>query len=691
MRSMSVAVFGPLALEGVSLSPRERAVLSALVLRAGRPVTTDELAEALWGDELPGTWPKQLQASIGRVRTAIGRNAIETSPGAYTLRIDPDTVDAERFERLAASARLHLADDPARAADAADRALALWRGIPYADLAGWPPALEESERLDEVRMDLEEVRLDARLRLGEHAASVAEAEGLVRRSPLRERRWVLLATALYRSGRQADALAAIREARERLADELGVEPGAELTELELGILRHDDALDLDESPAVASGACPYRGLQPFGVEDEDEFFGRDADIGAALARIARSGFLAVSGASGSGKSSLVRAGLVPALRRRGDRVAILAPEHDLDVRIRDAVWGSGRADVVVVDQFEEVFHAGVADVDAAARAIADAAARGTTMVLVVRSDFLDECAAHPDLAPLVAEGVHLVGPMSAAALRDAVELPARRAGLRLEAGLVEIILRDAAGEAGALPHLSHALVETWIRREGDTLTVAGYEASGGISGAIAQSADRLYQSMDLDQRATCRRVFLRLMTLAPDGSPVRRRVSSKHLPPDAARDEVLAMLAQARLVSHRGRLGRGGARVARDRVAAPQAWLEEDAESARILTMVSAAAEALERGRPPRGRPVPRRPPAVRARMARRGAARPHRRRGGVPRRVVRARHGGAGTARRPRATGPPTEPAPPRPARRRRRTHRAARRRRVGRGGVLAGGERTA
>src|SRR5688572_32021369 len=102
MRSMSVAVFGPLTLEGVTLSPRERAVLSALVLRAGRPVTTDELADAVWGDEPPGTWQKQLQASIGRLRTAIGRNAIATSPGAYTLRIDPDTVDVERFERLAA-------------------------------------------------------------------------------------------------------------------------------------------------------------------------------------------------------------------------------------------------------------------------------------------------------------------------------------------------------------------------------------------------------------------------------------------------------------------------------------------------------------------------------------------------------------------------------------------------------------
>ncbi len=271
------------------------------------------------------------------MRTAIGRNAIATSPGAYTLRIDPDTVDAERFERLAASAREHLDDDPARAVDAAERALALWRGTPYADLGSWAPAVVESERLDAVRMELEEVRVEGHLQLGEHAASVADAERLVREAPLRERRWVLLATALYRGGRQADALAAIRAARERLADELGAEPGAELSELELGILRHDDALDLDETPSSPSSTCPYRGLQPFGVEDEDEFFGRDADIAAALVRLARSGFLAVSGASGSGKSSLVRAGVVPALQRRGDRVAILSPEHDLDVRIRDAV------------------------------------------------------------------------------------------------------------------------------------------------------------------------------------------------------------------------------------------------------------------------------------------------------------------------------------------------------------------
>jgi hypothetical protein len=303
------------------------------------------------------------------------------------------------------------------------------------------------------------------------------------------------------------------------------------------------------------------------VEDEDEFYGRDLDIAAALVRLARSGFLAVSGASGSGKSSLVRAGVVPALQRRGDRVAILSPEHDLDVRIRDAV-SAGRADIVVIDQFEEVFHAGEADIDAAARAIADASANGTAVVLVVRSDFLDDCAGHPDLAALVAEGVHLVGPMSPDALRQAIEQPARQAGLRLEAGLVELILRDATGEAGALPHLSHALVETWLRREGGTLTVAGYEASGGISGAIAQSADRLYQSMDADQRAVCRSLLLRLMALAPRRQP----------DPPSGGVETSAGGCRARRGAHdarqlaadqyRSRIGRGGTRIPCDRVAA---------------------------------------------------------------------------------------------------------------------------
>jgi hypothetical protein len=295
----------------------------------------------------------------------------------------------------------------------------------------------------------------------------------------------------------------------------------------------------------------------------------------------------------------VRAGVVPALQRRGDRVAILTPAHELDVHVRDAVGPAGRYDVVVIDQFEEIFHADHGNVDATVRAIADAVAIGTSVIIVVRSDFLGRCAAHPELAPLMAEGVHLVGPMGPDALREAIEQPARRAGLRLEPGLIEVILRDAAGEPGALPHMSHALVETWLRREGTTLTVAGYEASGGIAGAIAQSADRLYQSMDAAQRMLCRSLLLRLVALESDGSPVRRRASAKPLQADAARGAVLAMLAGSRLVSAEA----DSVAVAHESLATAwprlHTWLEEDAEGARTFAAISAAAETWNSdGRP---------------------------------------------------------------------------------------------
>ena len=180
------------------------------------------------GRRAPETWPKQLQASIGRVRTAIGRNAIETSPGAYTLHIDPETVDAERFERLAASARRHLDDDPARAADAAERALALWRGIPYADLAAWPP--RSWSRSGSTRCGWSSRRCGSK-----HACTSAST----RHPSPTPSGWC----ARRRCGSGAGCCSPPRstgaagrptrsrrsaQARERLADELGAEPGAEL-------------------------------------------------------------------------------------------------------------------------------------------------------------------------------------------------------------------------------------------------------------------------------------------------------------------------------------------------------------------------------------------------------------------------------------------------------------------------------
>ncbi|MFE5672043.1 BTAD domain-containing putative transcriptional regulator [Agromyces sp. NPDC056523] len=597
---MEIRVLGDLTIDGGRLSPKERSLLAVLVLRTGNVVSPSELADAVWGDDVPATWRKQVQAFVVHVRRALGSAAVGTTRAGYRLRVDGDSIDVVRFEGLLDAAAAHRTNgDPARAVDLIERALALWSGRPYSDLGEWPPAVIEADRLDEIRVIAEEDLLMARLENGEHQAVVPDAERQVRSDPLRERGWAILATALYRSGRQADALAALRAARTRLADELGISPGSELTALESSILNQDVSLEAPSTVPVIDATCPYRGLQPFGTEDADEFFGRDADVRAALERLAGSAFLAISGASGSGKSSLLLAGIVPALRARGEQVVIIGTGAAPLDRMHEALDRAGT--VVVIDQFEELFHSGLAEshIEAVGSSIAAAVADGRHVIIAVRADFLSACAAAVGIGPLFAGGVYLVGPLTPEGLRSAIEEPAALAGLRLEPGLVELILRDAAGAPGVLPHVSHALVETWARREGTTLTVSGYEDSGGISGAIAQSADHLYLSLDPEARATCRSTFLRLVEIGADGAPMRRRIPIRPMRKDLAHDRVLTSLAGARLVSTE----EDSLVVAHESLATAwprlRGWLEDDAEGVRIMQSLATAAESWEAdGRP---------------------------------------------------------------------------------------------
>ena len=596
-QGVDIRVLGDLTIDGGRLTPKERSLLAALVLRSGDLVAPSELADAIWGDGLPATWPKQVQALVARLRRALGASAVATKPAGYRLEVDPETIDAIRFERLLTAASTHrFGGDPVRAVDVLERALSLWHGAPYADLGEWPKAVAEAERLEEIRKAAEEDLLTARLESGEHRAVIPDAERLVRTDPLREGRWVILAMALYRAGRQADALAALRSARTRLDEELGIAPGAELIAVESGILRQDAALDAPPPSPSSNAGCPYRGLQPFGEDEADEFFGREDDVRAALARLARSPFLAVSGPSGCGKSSIVLAGIVPQLRGRGETVVVVGSGAAPVVSFVDALSERSGADCVVIDQFEELFHSRLpaSTIEERCRLIAEATNAGRRVIIAVRSDFLDDCTTQPSLGPLFAEGVHLVAPLGPTGLRKAIEEPAKLAGLRLEPGLIELILRDAAGAPGVLPYVSHTLVETWLRREGGTLTVAGYEESGAISGAIAQSADHLYRSFDGGQQEICRSTFLRLVEMGTDGAPMRRRISLTPLRDDAAHDRVLSALTQSRLVS----VEEDTLVIAHESLALAwprlRGWLESDAEGMRTMHALANAAATWE-------------------------------------------------------------------------------------------------
>ena len=285
---MGIRVLGAVEIDEGPLSPRDRAVLSVLVLRHGEPVAPAVIADAVWGEQPPETWPKQVQTTIVRLRASLGRSSIATSSIGYVLDGDPEAIDAVRFERFVRRAsELRSRGDPERAVDECRRAISLWRGAAYSAIPSWGPAVIEAARLEEVRSTAEEELAAAHLDCGEHHSVIASAEAMVREQPLRERRWSLLATALYRSGRQADALAALRAARVRLADELGIEPGPELTALEAAILHQDPSLLPPPRSPQPSADCPYKGLHPYGIEDGEEFFGRDTDTAAILARLDR--------------------------------------------------------------------------------------------------------------------------------------------------------------------------------------------------------------------------------------------------------------------------------------------------------------------------------------------------------------------------------------------------------------------
>lgn len=268
---MEFRVLGPVEAESLGRqvelgSTKQRALLALLILRANRPIGVDTLVEELWVDAAPPRAPATLHAYVSRLRRALEptrragtrQSVLVTEPGGYVLRIGAEQLDAWRFERLAGAGREALAAGQAsEAADLLQQSLALWRGPAYGEFAAAHFAMAEAARLEEARLAVDEDRYEAGLRLGQHVALVSELEHAVEANPLRERPVGQLMVALYRSGRQGEALAVYQSTRRALVDELGVEPGPDLRELEAAILRQEPELLLTTGePAVVRPPSP---------------------------------------------------------------------------------------------------------------------------------------------------------------------------------------------------------------------------------------------------------------------------------------------------------------------------------------------------------------------------------------------------------------------------------------------------
>ena len=234
---------------------KQRALLVLLLLRAGEIVSTDRLIDALWGERPPPSALNSVHIYVSQLRKALGNGRLETHGHGYLLALEPEQLDLGRFERLLGDGRELLASgDADRAAGALRAALGLWRGPPLSDVAFEPFAQAEIARLDELRLAALEERIEADLALGRHAELVPELEGLVREHPLRERLRAQLMLALFRSGRQSEALDAYQQARKLLSTELGLEPGRRLRELEAAILRQDAQLHVPPRSTRRTGA-----------------------------------------------------------------------------------------------------------------------------------------------------------------------------------------------------------------------------------------------------------------------------------------------------------------------------------------------------------------------------------------------------------------------------------------------------
>ena len=423
------------------------------------------------------------------------------------------------------------------------------------------------------------------------------------------------------------------------------EVAARLLELAAAIRRED---------APAAGLPPYKGLYYFDEADAELFFGREqlteTLVDHVMTRVhTNERFLAVVGASGSGKSSVVRAGLIPTLRWRqpssGWPVYVITPTaHPLD-NLAGNLLGETQRDLplrklvdllaqspltlhshskriaeeagasqvlLVIDQFEESFTLcrSEAEQSAFVENLLTAAFQpeGAAIVIVVlRADFYAHCARFNLLRQALTKSQEYLGPMTTDELRRAIEEPARRGHWELEQGLVEFLLHDVGAEAGhapepgALPLLSHALLATWQRRRGHRLTLSGYSASGGVRGAIAETAEAVFHDhLAPEQRAIARQIFLRLTELGDDTAApdTRRRVSFEELastPED--RDpvhEVLMTLADARLII----TDQDSAEVAHEALIREwptlRNWLEEDREALRLHRHVTDAAQEWE-------------------------------------------------------------------------------------------------
>lgn len=612
--------------------PQPRLTTAMLLVDRDSPWSTEQLADQLWPSGRPERWRSAVRGLVSHVRRQLVElgfedDVIVSRSGYYHVELPDLVVDVEAAAEDVARAvtaleRGHLAEADRRSSQA--RAV-LSRPI----LAGIDPPWVEKLR-NRVSVDhVESLLVLAKARRAQSRWSPARSvlSELLALAPFREEAWRELMQVELASGNPAAALQVYEDCRQLLTDELGVDPSPASQALHTAILRgapkppttdnEDDRTApihaLSAGPGGTDGVAqggdqrsPYVGLRAFEQSDADLFFGRDAAVQRLVDLLAANGIVTVVGPSGSGKSSLVRAGLLPALaagaiadadiwavavfvpgrhplQSMADAMTGLAADTASDIdgadladrmredplvlhqeatRLLDDIGADDAARILlVIDQAEELFT--VADPDETAAcldAVATAIRRRTprvAAVMTLRADFYTHAASNPDMATLLGRSQLVIPPLSGAEIEAAIVGPARLVDASLERGIVGRIVKDTTGQPGSLPLLQHTLWELWHHRDGSMLTEAGYERIGGLSGALARHAEQTWKTVANPNLV--RRILLRAVSpgdeqRADARRPIRRAELGDVDDPDKL-DAVLEQLVSSRLLQAETRGG----------------------------------------------------------------------------------------------------------------------------------------
>jgi WD40 repeat protein/DNA-binding SARP family transcriptional activator len=628
-------------------SNKVRALLAYLAVEAARPPHRRESLAALLWPEFPE------QAALTNLRVALSdlrAQLHDRDANSPFLLVSRETiqfnrasdvgVDVWKFEKGASSDKRNGGEQSE--IENQKSAIAFYRG-PFLHGFAIPDSVPFEEWLTLKREQLTQQAIRSLRQLadfyeacGDYEPALTYARRQVELEPWLEEGHRQIMRLLALSDQCSSALAQYETCKRALDEELAIEPSLETTRLYETIYAgriEDIRLNV---PLPAPGEPPFKGLQFFDEPDSPLFFGREALTQRILSQVQKMSenaseamsLFTIIGASGSGKSSLARAGLVPALRRAGYAVQVItpgshftpgpSPERRGEFPPSPKGGGAGDEEILVIDQFEELFtlchdeSERQAFLDALLPPLLKGEGPGVRsgVILVLRADFYAHCAQYPRLREALCAWQDYIGPMNAAELRRAIEEPARQNNWDFEPGLVELILRDVGvsegnpPEPGALPLLEHALLETWKRRRGRILTLKGYAEAGGVRGAIAHTAESMLLQLSADDQALVRRIFLRLTELGEGSVDTRRRVSRSELSTDMDEtvplDTLLGKLAEARLIT----LSAENAEVAHEALIREwptlRQWLSEDRDALRLHRHITESAQVWERlGRDP--------------------------------------------------------------------------------------------